>query len=448
MGYCIWKSYKLKKGAFELFENLKPERGNFLFDSSLNQDKELGRHSIIGSQPFHILKGNGFGVLDKLGVLLDKFKVKQGPLPFCGGAAGYLAYDTGNNIARFYFGFYNKALIFDHITGRMHLYSCGAPETKSSLSKKLAKENFRYLTDLLSGLISGKNTVAVAADKKIRLKSNFSRTAYLKAVKKAKEYIRNGDIYQVNLSQQFSGCTDMSAVQIYRRLRKESPSYFSAFFDAGEFQIISSSPERFLKVENSQVSTRPMKGTRPRCGRALRDGLLRQQLLRSEKDKAELLMIVDLERNDLGRVCDYNSVKVSSLRQLEEYNTVFQATATVEGRLHKDFDRIDLIRASFPGGSVTGCPKLRSMEIIKELEKTGRGIYTGSLGFLSFCGKMDMNILIRTILKKGRKVYFGCGGGIIADSRPQAEYSETLIKAKAIVRSLGGGFRYGRKSVF
>jgi para-aminobenzoate synthetase component 1 len=150
----------------------------------------------------------------------------------------------------------------------------------------------------------------------------------------------------------------------------------------------------------------------------------------------------------LGRVCDYNSVKVSSFRQLEEYNTVFQATATVEGRLHKNFNRIDLIRASFPGGSVTGCPKLRSMEIIKELEKTGRGIYTGSLGFLSFCGKMDMNILIRTILKKGRKVYFGCGGGIVADSQPQAEYSETLIKAKAIVRSLGGGFRYGRKSVF
>lgn len=438
MAYCIWKSYKLKKGAFELFENLGPGKGNFLLDSSLNADAALGRYSIIGSRPFRILKGNRLGLLDELRTTLDKFKSPQNVLPFCGGAAGYLAYDTGNNIPRIYFAFYNNAVIIDHLKQRIHLYSCGAPEKNSSLAKKLAEDNFKRLAEIISAAVVQKNAAHKFRDNKIRLKPDFSKAEYIRAVKKAKEYIRKGDIYQVNLTQQFRAETDLPALEIYRRLRIESPSYFSAFFDAGDFQIISSSPERFLKVDKRRVSTRPMKGTRARCANPAGDNKLRSELIKSEKDKAELLMIVDLERNDLGRVCDYNSVKVPNLRQLEEYNTVFQATATVEGRLHKGFDRIDLIRASFPGGSITGCPKLRSMEIIKELEKNKRGIYTGSLGILSFCGKMDMNILIRTILKKGRQVYFGCGGGIVADSWPQAEYSEALVKAKAMVCSLGG----------
>ena len=413
-------------------------QGNFLLDSSLRQDGGLGRYSIIGSRPFHVLKGNGLGLLDELRRVLNKYRVRQNVLPFCAGAVGYMAYDSGNNIPRFYFAFYNSALIFDHIKRRIHLYSCGVPEIKAGPAERLAKENFKRLTKLVSSAGASGNTGNNLLNKKIRLRSNFTKAEYLRAVIKAKEYIRKGDIYQINLSQRFNGRTDVSAEEIYRRLREESPSYFSAFFDAGDFQIISSSPERFLKVENGVVSTRPMKGTRPRCGNAVRDNELRCQLLKSEKDKAELLMIVDLERNDLGRVCDYRSIKVTNLRQLEEYKTVFQATATVEGRLHSSFDRIDLIRASFPGGSITGCPKLRSMEIIEELEKTKRGIYTGCLGFLSFCGKMDMNILIRTILKKGKQVYFGCGGGIVADSRANSEYKETLVKAKAMIRSLGG----------
>ncbi|MCX5711933.1 MAG: aminodeoxychorismate synthase component I, partial [Candidatus Omnitrophica bacterium] len=430
--------YKVKKDAFELFKNLKSMRGNFLLDSSLNADASLGRYSIIGCQPYRVLKGSELGLLDEIRLELDKNKVRQNALPFCGGAVGYLAYDSGNNVPAVYFAFYNSAIILDHVRQQLHLYSSGIPEKSGSLAKKLAEENFKRLAGICSMAESKKNTIRRFVNKKIELRSNFSKEEYLRAVKKAKEYIRKGDIYQINLSQQFSGKTDLLALEIYHRLRKESPSYFSAFFDCGNFQIISSSPERFLKVDKGQVSTRPMKGTRPRCLDPDRDRKLRQELLKSEKDKAELLMIVDLERNDLGRVCDYNSIKVSNLRQLEEYSTVFQVTATVEGRLHKSFDRIDLIRVSFPGGSITGCPKLRSIEIIKELEKTRRGIYTGCLGFLSFCGKMDMNILIRTILKKGKQVYFGCGGGIVADSQPQAEYDETLVKAKAIVSSLGG----------
>jgi para-aminobenzoate synthetase component 1 len=181
-----------------------------------------------------------------------------------------------------------------------------------------------------------------------------------------------------------------------------------------------------------------MKGTRPRGRNKQEDNRLRKQLLNSPKDKAELMMIIDLERNDFGRVCDYNSILVDPLRELEEYKTVYQTTATVKGRLYKDKDRIDLLSACFPGGSVTGCPKLRAMEIIEELEPNRRSIYTGSLGYLSFCGNMDFNILIRTILKKENKVYFGSGGGIVADSEPEAEYEETLVKAKAMIKALSG----------
>ncbi len=285
---------------------MESSRGNFLLDSSLNSDISLGRYSIIGSQPFHILKGNKLELLEELRLMLNNYKVRKNTLPFCGGAVGYMAYDTGNNIPLRYYAFYNSAVIIDHLKQRMHLYSCGAPEKTSILAKKLAEDNFKRLSGIVSSAAARKSTLNKIVNKKIKLSSNFSKAQYLRAVRKAKEYIRKGDIYQINLSQQFSGRTDLSAMEIYRRLRKESPSYFSAFFDAGDFQIISSSPERFLKLDKAQVSTRPMKGTRPRCGSRARDNELRRQLLKSEKDKAELLMIVDLERNDLGRVCDYD----------------------------------------------------------------------------------------------------------------------------------------------
>ncbi len=270
----------------------------------------------------------------------------------------------------------------------------------------------------------------------VQIKSNFTKQEYISKIKKAKEYIRQGDIYQVNLSQRFQGRVNLSSAEIYRRLRGLSPSYFSAYFDAGDFQILSSSPERFLKLERDTVVTRPMKGTRPRGRNKSEDIRLKKQLLASGKDKAELMMIIDLERNDLGRVCGYNSISVEPLRELEEYRTVYQTTATVKGKLYKDKNRVDLLSACFPGGSVTGCPKIRAMEIIEELESSRRSIYTGSLGYLSFCGGMDFNILIRTILKKEDKVYFGAGGGIVADSKPEVEYEEALVKARAMIEAV------------
>ena len=205
--------------------------------------------------------------------------------------------------------------------------------------------------------------------------------------------------------------------------------------------FISSSPERFLNFDWEKVSTRPMKGTRPRGTNPRADERHKRDLLQSPKDKAELLMIVDLLRNDLGRVCKYGSIKVSSMRALEAYSTVYQTTASIEGVLHPEKDRLDLLKACFPGGSITGCPKIRSMEIIEELEPTKRAIYTGSLGYFGFNNTMNLNILIRTILKKNGKIYFQTGGGIVADSRAENEYQETLTKAQGIFSALKGVYR-------
>jgi para-aminobenzoate synthetase component 1 len=252
-------------------------------------------------------------------------------------------------------------------------------------------------------------------------------------VLRAKDYIRRGDIYQVNLSLSFGGRTAASAAQIYESLRLASPSCFGAFLDAGDFQILSSSPERFLSLQRDRVLTRPMKGTRPRSRSKPEDARLKQELLLSEKDKAELMMITDLERNDLGRVCAYNSIGVESLRSLETYATVYQTTATVRGRLHAGYDNIDLLQACFPGGSITGCPKIRAMQIIEELEPCRRSFYTGALGYINCNGDMDFNILIRTILKKGDQVFFNAGAGIVADSDPRSEYAEVMVKAKAMM---------------
>jgi para-aminobenzoate synthetase component 1 len=268
-----------------------------------------------------------------------------------------------------------------------------------------------------------------AKNKSCYITSNFKREDYISAINKAKEYIRNGDIYQVNLSQRFSCRIKQEPFAIYERLSGINPSCFSSFFNFGAFHIVSASPDL--------VRTRPMKGTRPRGATHSEDARLRGDLLRSNKDKAELMMIVDLERNDLGRVCKYGSIDVKSIRNIEAYATVFQTTADVTGRLKEDKDRVDLIKACFPGGSITGAPKIRAMEIIEELEPTKRNIYTGSIGYMGFDGSMDLNIAIRTILIKNKTAYFQVGGGIVADSMPELEFDETLTKAKALINALG-----------
>jgi len=224
-------------------------------------------------------------------------------------------------------------------------------------------------------------------------------------------------------------------------LRKINPAPFASYLDFDGVSVVGASPERFLKVQGDWVETRPVKGTRPRGKSEAEDRALADELLASIKDRAENVMIVDLERNDLGRVCRYGTVRVTELAILETYPTVFHLTSTVKGRLCEDKDRIDLLKATFPGGSITGAPKVRAMQIIDELEPTRRSVYTGSIGYLSFSGEMDLNIVIRTFLVKGGRAYFQVGGGIVYDSEPEAEYVETLDKAKALIQALNLSLR-------
>jgi para-aminobenzoate synthetase component 1 len=270
--------------------------------------------------------------------------------------------------------------------------------------------------------------------------SNFTPNLYFKAVGKAKDYIKAGDIYQVNLSQRFNVKLKCEPFDIYLKLRKVSPSPFATYLNFNNLKLLSSSPERFLRLRDNIIETRPMKGTRPRGKNKIEDKKLRSELKNSEKDKAELVMIVDLLRNDIGKVSEIKSVRVKKLRTIEPHPTVYQSTSTIISRLLSNKNWLDLLLATFPGGSITGCPKIRAMEIIEELEPTKRNIYTGALGYIDFSGDMDLSMIIRTITMKKENdlwnIYLQVGGGIVADSSPEKEYEETLHKAYAMFKSL------------
>ncbi len=451
MAYCIWKQFKFKVNPEDIFRTFSHQENCFFLDSSLKR-YPLGRYSFLGCNPFRVLKTKNSDPLPRLRELLDEYKIPKKSIPFSGGAVGYFSYDLGlrlekkvtlhskgdSGVPDCFIGFYNAAVVIDHWKNTLYISAIGMPEKKNNLSRSLAQENYKKIVGLLSAVEQNvyppKNVISA------ELKSNFSKAEYINAVKKVKDYIRRGDIYQANLSQAFVAKTNLSAPDIYNRLRELSPACFSSYFDCGDFQILSSSPERFLKLEDRIVTTHPMKGTRPRGTNANRDQYFKKDLLASAKDKAELMMVVDLERNDLGRVCNYKSIKVESLREIEEYSTVFQAIARIRGKLFKNKDRIDLLRACFPGGSITGAPKIRAMEIIEELEPHRRGIYTGSFGYFDFSGNMDLSILIRTILKQGSKLSFGVGGGIVADSDPLDEYKETLVKAQGMIQAIQSAY--------
>jgi para-aminobenzoate synthetase component 1 len=369
-----------------------------------------------------------------------------------GGAVGYFSYDLCHFIERLpltaiddlhlpecYFAFYDCILAFDHRENKVYIASSGFPELEEDRRKKRAEQRLHQMKEQLattppiSASLLQENDDIVPG---VALRSNFTHQQYLKAVETAREHIAAGDIFQVNLSQRFEVDLPIHPYQLYRYLRHINPAPFAAYLNFDEVTIISASPERFLRVQGDGVETRPMKGTRPRGSTVAEDEALGRELTNSIKDRAENVMIVDLERNDLGRVCRFGTVRVSELCTLEKYATVFQLTSTVEGKLRPDKTRIDLLKACFPGGSITGAPKVRAMEIIDELEPTRRSIYTGSIGYLSFNGEMDLNIVIRTILAKRGKMYFQVGGGIIYDSEPEAEYQETLDKARALFQAL------------
>lgn len=456
--------------AAEAFELFYQRPFSFFLDSGMDHQR-LGRYSFIGSDPFLILKSRGNHIIllspkeseskrnnpfDILDELLNTYTLDSypSPTPFNSGVVGYFSYDLCHFIEHLpstaiddlqlpecYLGFYDLVLAFDHLEGKTFITSCGFPELEEEKRLKRASERLQEARNRLllppSSLIINPTARRSNITAGITLKSNFTHQEYLKAVEAAREYIAAGDIFQVNLSQRFEADSPFSPYQLYQHLRNINPAPFAAYLNFDEVTVLSASPERFLKVQGDLVETRPMKGTRSRGSSAAEDEALARELQNSLKDKAENVMIVDLERNDLGRVCRFGTVKVRELWTLEKYATVFQLTSTVEGRLRQGKDRIDLLKACFPGGSITGAPKVRAMEIIDELEPTRRGIYTGSIGYLSFSGEMDLNIVIRTILVKDGKVYFQVGGGIVYDSDPEGEYQETLDKAKALFQALG-----------
>ena len=458
MGYYILKCYDISLAPETVFSALSDERGCFFLDSSLSSGSLAGDFSFLGNSPYLILKGEDKKFLSLVDEEITVHHLKPNSnLPFISGAVGYMSYEFGlgflpkpitrNNslipVSGSQFSFYSTIFAFDHRRKKIIICSNGAPEKNTAFAKTLAKENFKKAEDLLLKLVNKKHPSKNKNKTKTPTSLSFSvgRLDYLEAINKAKEYIRQGEIYQVNLSHQVSGVCNIASPALYLRLREKNPSAFGAYFDAGDYQIISSSPECFLTLRGNKVTTRPMKGTRPRSENLIKDRKNKLELLESKKDKAELLMILDLERNDLGRVCKYGTVKVKKMRKIESYKNVFQTTATIEGVLHPKKTRTELLRACFPGGSITGCPKIRAMEVISELELRGRGVYTGALGYLSFCGNMDFNILIRSMLKKGKRISFGIGGGVVADSTARAEYEETLVKAKGMMQALGVNIR-------
>ncbi|MCR8744999.1 aminodeoxychorismate synthase component I [Romboutsia lituseburensis] len=438
-----------KLNSFEIFTIFKDEENSFILDSAMDP-KKLGRYSFISSRPFKVLKYKNTqnNPLDDLKKELSNYNVENKSfLPFIGGAVGYLSYDLGNymeelprtavddtNVYDLYFGLYNWVIVVDHLQNKTYI---ATPDLDEGNEEILINEIEKRIQD---AKLNGIDNICYEEKEvePIKLQSNFTKSQFEDAVRKVQSYIRQGDIYQANLTQRFSGETPLTSYELYRDLRRFSPAPFGAFLNFEDSKILSNSPERFIKCVDRKIETRPIKGTRPR-GKTIEEDLkLQEELRNSEKDRAELLMIVDLERNDIGRISKIGSVKVPELFVIEPYANVNHLVATVVGELDDKNDSIDAIKATFPGGSITGAPKIRSMEIIDELEPTQRNVYTGSIGYIGFNGDMDLNIAIRTIIKQNENVYFQVGGGMTWDSNPEDEYQETLDKAKSIMKALRG----------
>lgn len=451
--------------AVDCFQRLADQPACLFLDSALAH-RQLGRYSFVTADPFHFLAGslqNAPGALEELRRRLWEWRCTAVPglPPFQGGAAGLFAYDLNRIFERIpqsqtidfplpvlAVGFYDVVLAFDHQQGCGWLISTGLPEPERHARLTRARQRAALFRQWLDRPLSRVQPARPQPDTQaqpasqypvpgiIGITSNFSREQYLAAIERVIEYIRAGDVFQVNLSQRLLCAARWPSSELYLRLRKANPAPFAGYFDLGAAQVLSSSPERFLCVRDRHVETRPIKGT---CRRLLQPEatLFAGDVLRqSEKDRAENVMIVDLLRNDLSRVCRPESVRVAELCSLETYQYVLHLVSVVVGCLRDEVEPMDLLPAAFPGGSVTGAPKVRAMQIIAELEPTPRGAYCGSLGYIGFDGTMDLNILIRTITASGGWWQIPVGGGITIQSQPLAEYRETLDKAAGMLAAL------------
>ena len=435
-----------------------------VFLDSASQHPETGRYSFLSADPVRSFRADGGRTEERdqaawrpvSGNVLDAIQrvlapLRRGPVegvpPFQGGIAGFLGYEFGGVLERLpapkpgnagvpdaLFGLYDLTLAWDHRDGRAWLVSTGIDASGAASAERAAARAALVRARLAARLPA---PPYMPADPQVELTSTFTRQRYLEAVQRVRDYILAGDVFQVNLSQRFDAAFAGDPLALYARLRRATPAPFAGYLDGGDFQIVSASPERFLLVEGDRVETRPIKGTRPRGATPSLDDALASELSASPKDRAENVMIVDLLRNDLSRVCRPGTVRATGRLALERHPTVHHLVSTVEGRLREGAGGVALLRAAFPGGSITGAPKVRAMEIIAELEPAARGPYCGAMGYLSLTGAMDTSILIRTCVVRNGRVSFSAGGGIVADSDPAAEYAETLDKARALAAAAG-----------
>jgi len=455
----------------QAFANLSDRQGIVLFDSSLIR-APLGRYSFLAAEPVQVstLERATFGVdpFAEIRSQLQEFNATTlaGLPPFQGGAAGILSYELGACFERLptaprdefripvaVTGLYFWVIAWDHLQNRCWIIAHDLPADFHSFKKVTAQEQCRELESAILGTTShdtqpveetiqrsdriGLNDEPIPLLPELR--SNFSKDAYLEAVQRIVDYIHAGDIFQANLSQRLLFPATCSPAEQYLRLRKQNPAPFAGYFATEDWRVMSSSPERFLQLSNGEVSTRPIKGTRKRLTIPEADLYTRDELRESEKDRAENVMIVDLLRNDLSRVCQPGTIRVPELCTVEAYETVSHLVSEVRGSLRDGVTFWDVMAATFPGGSITGAPKIRAMQIITELEQIARGPYCGSLFYCGFDGTADSNLLIRTMTQRHGWIAFPAGGGIIAQSDPRSEYEETLHKARGLLNSLSPG---------
>ena len=440
----------------------------FLLES-VEGGERMARYSFLGSGANLVIKskgreaeilrngcvervtlGNGTrDVLDVLKQELGRFTYVPDPnLPrFCGGAVGFISYDMVRffedlpdsttddlNLPDCTFIFTDTLLIFDHVRHRIRVVCNVVVGDDPDAAYDEATGKIDALTEMLRRPVEATYVARPATAPEVR--SNFAREEFEEAVLKCKDYIAAGDVIQVVLSQRFSTKVTADPFDVYRALRSLNPSPYMYYLSYGDVRLVGSSPEILVTEERGNVTVRPIAGTRPRGASEQEDLELESELLQDEKERAEHIMLVDLGRNDIGRVCRYGSVEVDELMVVERYSHVMHIVSNVRGRLKVDKDQFDLLRACFPAGTVSGAPKIRAMEIIDELEPTRRGPYAGAIGYFSYSGDMDTCITIRTILMKGDMAYVQAGAGIVADSDPEREYRETQNKAMAMIKAL------------
>jgi para-aminobenzoate synthetase component 1 len=439
-------------GLSEVFSRLKSP--SILGGNAAKAD--AGRFSYWAAEPkevfeFRTGQKDPFG---KLRLALAKYRLEEdskNKLPdgiFCGGWIGFFSYELGRYIEKLpetttddlqmpliRLCFYDRFIVYDHIENNFWLIALQLPndieeqgEKLAALEKLLVKSG-----DICIPLPSPANLDNIDFS---QIRNNMNKDYYFKAIEKIKRYIYDGDVYQINFSQRFECDYNARPIELFHWQNHYNPSPYSAYIDGGDFAVVSASPEMFITIADRIISTKPIKGTRPRINETAQDAKNFEELVNSEKEQAELNMIIDLERNDVAKICEPGARKVVQPRTIESYPTVFHAVATVAGQLRSEITFCDILRAMFPGGSITGAPKIRSMEIIDETEPTARGVYTGSIGYIGIDGNACLNIAIRTIIITAQKAFSQVGGGIVADSDPQAEWDETITKARALLAGI------------